>query len=157
MSADAPEGCTGNVWSALTGGHPGFDVAPEPGYRFGTDRPIDGPGMGALIGAAFDGCRPCQVRWLDALQSDPLTTTRLVELAAVSVHGTLGGVPDRMTATGPSSLSEPFRALVRAGVDAGDNHRPMFAAAQQLDDAGRRAALNDAVDMLVGYMTMGGL
>ncbi len=152
----APQGCTGNVWSDLTGGHPGFDMPAEPGYRLGTDRPIDGPGIGALIGAAFDGCKPCQVRWLDALQSDPLVTVRVVELAAQFTQQALGGIPSAMTTTDPaSSLSEPFRALVRLGADAGDNHRPMYAAAVRLDDAGRRAAINDAVDSIVGHMALG--
>lgn len=86
------------------------------------------------------------------MQSEPLTTTRLVELAAVMFTVTLGGVPAAMTAEGPSSLSAPFRLLIRTGL--GGQYRPMYEAAAAMSDAERREAAEDALDMIIGNLVL---
>lgn len=141
---------------AQTCDHSGFEpLAPEDGARFGQpNTAVDMATLGALMGAAIDGCPPCQERAIDQLQTDPLTTVRLVELAAVSTHALMGGVPDAMTTTGASTMSEPFRRLVRAGLDCEDDHTPMYAAAREMTDAQRRAAVDDAADILAGQLML---
>ncbi len=136
--------------------HDGFEMPPESGARFGTDRDVDVATLSALVGAAFDRCGPCQTQRLDDVQGDPLTVTRLVELAAVTVQGMAGGIPQRMlTVDGPTTYTDPFRELVRAGVDARDDHRDMYAKALAMTDEQRRQAADDAMDLLIGYMVIG--
>lgn len=142
--------------SRCAGEHTGFAAPDEPGDRFG--RPgehVNGDLLGELAASAYDGCGPCQRRRLDEAQDDPLTATRLVELAGVAVAGMAGGLPAGMIAeTGLSTFSAPFRAALRAGVDQED-HQQMYAVVAGLDRAQRRAALEDALDMLTGVMAAG--
>jgi hypothetical protein len=140
--------------------HDGFPVPDEPGDRFANvGRTIDGALLGALVGAAFDSCQPCQAELLDRIAGEPLTLARLVELAAVAIAGELaGGVPSHMTTEddSASTLTAGFRAIVRAGTDRpAEDHAAMYAEALALPVAERRAAAEDALDLLLGLLAMG--
>jgi hypothetical protein len=68
--------------------------------------PVDNTMLGQFVGAPFDGCTSCQDALLTLMVEDLTTTTRLVELACVSTHAALGGLPANMTdeqAPGPGS------------------------------------------------------
>jgi hypothetical protein len=138
--------------------HAGMAVPNESGARFGVPGwHVNGSALAAVVGAAIDGCGPCQHAQLDVIQRDPVTLTRLVELSAIAVQGVAGGLPDSMTTeSGPSRLGEHYRAMLRAGVDRVDDHTEMCAIATALTHAERRQAADDALDMLVGVLTMGG-
>ncbi|QDW61719.1 hypothetical protein [Oerskovia sp. KBS0722] len=73
------------------------------------------------MGAAVDGCFACQVILMDDLVADAMTTSRLVELACISLDRVFGGLPASALdgrAAGPTSFE--FRRLARAGLyDAG--------------------------------------
>lgn len=137
--------------------HEGMAIPDETGDRFGArGQRIDGSALAALVGAAIDGCVPCQTAQLDTMQHDLLTLTRLVELSAIAMQGIAGGLPDSMTTAddSASTLGADYRAMLRAGVDQED-HAPMYAIAAALDVAGRRQVAEDAIDMLTGALTMG--
>lgn len=136
--------------------HSGMDVPEETGARFGQPHShVNGAALAALVGAAVDGCPPCQGAQLDVVQADPLTVARLVEMSAVAMQVIAGGLPETMTETGSSAFSGHYRALLRAGVDCVD-HTPMYEAAVALTHAERRQAAEDALDMLTGVVAWGG-
>lgn len=116
---------------------------------------FDIPGAGAadtalicqLIGAAFDGCRPCQDELQAAVAEDAPTTARLVELACTTVAARLGGLPAPMLSAGESSFTPPFRALARAGLDAATER--LWGLATDMSGPDRHAAAGDALDLLV--------
>jgi hypothetical protein len=134
--------------------HSGFTMPDEPADRFSVaGATVNGGALGSLVGAAFDGCRPCQNHWLDVLQEDPITGTRLVEVAAVGVQGAIGGIPEVMHTSSPTSqFTTPFRQLVRAGLDTED-HCEMYELMVMMPVAERRLALNDALDVIAGYLS----
>lgn len=141
---------------ACTAEHTGFDVSTESGEMFGVpDLQINGPVMGKLIASAYDRCQPCQARYLDAICRDPLTTARIVSLAAVTIQGMAGGLTDGMTTEddSASTFTAPFRAIVRAGIDVEGPQRDMYDAAAAMSDAERRQAADDALDLIAGAVT----
>jgi hypothetical protein len=128
----------------------GFDASADP-----LGRPVNGALLAEFIGAAFDGCTPCQDAQLTLLADDDATTARLVELACVGTAAQFGGLPDNMTVDGyPGPASPEFRRLARAGLDGGND--TMFTTAAQMTSTERRAAANTAADLLVGQLMMGG-
>ncbi|GAB4590270.1 hypothetical protein [Nocardia sp. IFM 10818] len=129
--------------------HPGFDV-PDDADPFG-DRGVDGKLLGSFVGAAFDGCTSCQDAILTLLVQNAPTTARLVELACIAVHSTLGGLPPALlTPTGSGPTTPEFAQLARAGLD-GDN-TAMFALCETMSPEQRRAAANTAADLLIGQL-----
>lgn len=133
--------------------HKGMEIPDESGDRFGAPgRRIDGEVLAVLVGAAIDGCGPCQDTGLDALVADALTLVRLVEISATAVQGVTGGLPESMVHDGPwGALSGGYRALVRSGLDR-EGHAPMYAVAAALDAGERRQAAQDALDIVVGVL-----
>ena len=80
-------------------------------------RLVDAGILGAVVGAAVDGCFACQLVLMNDLVTDSVTTARLVELACISLDRVFGGLPasaldDREP--GPASLE--FRQIGRAHV-----------------------------------------
>lgn len=139
--------------------HEGFEMPDDvekDGRRFGAPGTlINGEAIAAAMGAAYEGCQPCQRTAVDTIAADPLTTTRVVELAAVMTQSAFGGVPAAMlTEDGPSTMTEPFRALLRAGLDG--QYPQMFQRAQAMTDKERRQAVEDALDMLTGFLAATG-
>lgn len=134
--------------------HAGMAVPDEQGDRFGAPgKRVNGLALARLVGAAIDGCVPCQRAQLDVVQADPLTLTRLVELSAVAVMSIMGGLPNDMTTEAePSNLSSGYRAMVRAGLNRDDDHAPMYALAVGYTDVQRRQVADDAMDMLTGVL-----
>ncbi|MFE9413901.1 hypothetical protein ACFYN0_34725 [Streptomyces sp. NPDC006704] len=133
--------------------HQGFEI-PDDFQDLG-GRPVDHAMLGELIGAAYDGCTSCQDPLLTLLVEDPTTTARLVELACVSTHAMLGGLPASMTHEGvPGPSNAEFRRMARAGLN-GEN-AAMFRACEQMSPTERRAAANTALDTVVGQLAMGG-
>lgn len=133
--------------------HEGFEIPDD--FEHPGGRRVDNKLLGELTGAAFDGCTSCQDPLLTLMtEKDPTTTARLVELACVGVHGALGGLPASMTdddVPGQSSLE--FRRLARAGLD--DANDAMFEECERMSPAERRAAVNTALDTLIGQISMG--
>jgi hypothetical protein len=133
--------------------HAGFEL--PAGYVDPEARPVDHELLGRLVGAAFDGCGPCQDALLDRMAQDPVTTARLVELACVATQGALGGLPASLTHDDVPGLAGPeFRRLARAGLDGANAE--LFRACEQLTAAERRAAADSAADLLVGLLATGG-
>ncbi|RGD55407.1 hypothetical protein DR950_41835 [Kitasatospora xanthocidica] len=130
--------------------HEGFEIPDD--YRDPGGRPVDHKLLGQLLGAAMDGCLSCQDVLTTLLVEDPVTTARLVELACVSVHGAMGGLPGAMTDDGvPGPAAPEFRRLARLGLDGGNAE--MFAACEGMSTTGRREAANTALDFLVAAVS----
>lgn len=126
--------------------HDGFAADPDP-----LGRGVDGPLLGHLIGAAMDGCKPCQADLLAAVADHPPTTARVVELACMAVQNAVGGLP--LDLTDPDMItmaSRAFRVLARTGVDGGNEQ--MFEAADEMAITERAAAVDTALNLLVGIM-----
>ncbi|MGW5920815.1 hypothetical protein ACWFPY_17670 [Nocardia fluminea] len=115
-------------------------------------RGVDAPLLGHLIGASFDGCKPCQADLLAAVADHPPTTARAVELACVALHTQVGGLSKSLTdPDDPMSLaSRAFRELARTGLDGGNEQ--MFEAAASMSIHERAAAVDTATDLLVGIL-----
>jgi hypothetical protein len=136
-----------------------FAVPAEPGARFGAPGDVDGDALAQLVGAALDACAPCQHAGQAALLADRLTATRLVEHTGVAVADAAGGgLPPAMLTENDaeSTLSPGYRALLRAGVDQED-HSGMYAAAVAMSEAELAGAVDNAMDMLVGILSVGTL
>lgn len=115
---------------------------------------IDYPAMGRLMSAAFDGCTTCQEAMLSPMAEDAKTTARVIEFVCGMIAGIFGGLPVNLHRDHPGALASPqFRTLARAGMD-GHSER-MFAACAEMDPNDRRAALNTALDLFVGYSAVG--
>lgn len=126
--------------------HDGFDTATDP-----MGRGVDGPLLGHLMGAAFDGCAPCQADLLAAAADHPPTTARIVELACMAVHKTTGGLPDNLTDPDMDAIaSRAFRVLAGTGVDGGNEQ--MFEAAASMTITERATAVDTALNLLVGIL-----
>lgn len=119
-------------------------------------RGVDGPLLGHLIGAALDGCVPCQGELLAAVADHPPTAARCVELACVAVHRTLGGLPASLTDPDhpDQNASRAFRRLARTGLDNGNER--MFDAAAAMDVTDRATAVDSALDLLAGILDAAG-
>lgn len=125
------------------------------GFEDPGGRPVDMKLLAAFVGAAFDGCPTCQDAELTKLIQDPVTTARLVELACVATQAAVGGLPRNLTdRRAPGLTSQAFRTLARAGLDGRND--AMFTACEGLSIPRRREAANDAADILVGHMAIGG-
>ena len=137
--------------------HGDFPANDEPGDPFGCPgQHTNGRVLGGLVSAACDRCVPCQTAGLDAIQGDPLTLTRMVELSAGAVMSVAGGIPADMTTEDDAAtgLGAGYRAAVRAGLDQ-DQHAAIYAVIAGLDDAGRRHVAEDALDILAGVLMLG--
>jgi hypothetical protein len=131
------------------------DFPVPPGYRDPEGRQVDDALLGQLVGAAWDGCGPCQAQHLAALAEDHASTAHLVELACVGTMAAVGGLPRDMTDDeAPGMASPEFRRLARAGV--GGRNEWMFRESAQMPVAERLRAANSALDIIVGYMALGG-
>jgi hypothetical protein len=119
-------------------------------------RPVDYPLLGKVVGAAMDGCASCQAGLLPLLGEDAVTTARLVEIACGVVHGTLGGLPDMMLEPGdaPGQVAPEFRCLARAGLDGAND--ALYTTAGQLTPGQRGKAVSEALDLLVGHLSLSG-
>jgi hypothetical protein len=127
--------------------HDGFPWAPDEALGLGFE--VDGERLGKLVGASWDGCRPCQQTLKAELASDPRSTTALAAMSATAVHSILGGIPDAMALVGPDS--PPYNVLVQAGLDG--SGAEMLRAAEWMDDQERAEVLDTALDTIVGVMT----
>ncbi|MEU3756399.1 hypothetical protein AB0H17_27170 [Streptomyces olivoreticuli] len=133
--------------------HEGFEIPDDFVHPGG--RRIDNRLLGDLTGAAFDGCASCQDPLLTLLVEDATTTARLVELACISTHAMLGGLPASMTDDdAPGQSSPEFRRLARTGLDGATG--AMFQECERMTPTERRAAANTALDTLIGQMAIGG-
>ncbi|MFI6281610.1 hypothetical protein [Streptomyces sp. NPDC050988] len=108
--------------------------------------------LGALVGAALKGSE-CVAEHLDEVAADLACLVRLVSfsrLTALRVYR--GELPGFMTddddGFGPSAPE--LKRLVRA-VTAGE---PLFELCEQMTPAERRAAAGDALDLLIGHLTV---
>lgn len=135
--------------STASGHHHAFEV-PD-GFRDPGGRDIDNELLGQFTGAAFDGCPECQAVLLGRMAGDPAVTARLVELACVAINQAVGGLPPSLTDPGAVGLAAPeFRRLAAAGTDG--NNDAMFALAETMTRAERRAAMETAADLVVGFL-----
>lgn len=133
--------------------HEGFEIPDD--FKDPEGRPVDHKMLGALVGAAFDGCTSCQDPLITLLVEDAATTARVVELACVGAQGMFGGLPANMTDPDvPGPASQEFRRLARAGLD--DANDTMWQECAGMSSADRRSAANTALDMLIGQMSLGG-
>ncbi|WP_410877388.1 hypothetical protein [Nocardia sp. A7] len=115
-------------------------------------RGIDGPLLSHLMGAAFDRCAPCQADLLAAVADHPPTAARAVELACIAVHEKVGGLPGNLTEPDIHAIaSRAFRHLARTGVNHGNEQ--MFEAAAVMSITDRAAAVDSALDLLVGILS----
>ncbi|BBG20749.1 hypothetical protein RVR_P25 (plasmid) [Actinacidiphila reveromycinica] len=134
--------------------HEGFEIPDDITDPDG--RPVDHGMLSRLVGAAYDGCTTCQDPLLTLLVEDTATTARVVELACISTDAILGGLPPSMTDDSvPGASSPEFRRLARAGVD-GENVA-MWQECAAMTPTERRAAVNTALDTLVGFLGIGAL
>lgn len=122
-----------------------------PGHADPEGRAIDYDLLDQFVGAAVDGCTPCQDAHLTLLVDDAPTAARMVELACVATHQQFGGLPSAMTHDGPGPNLE-FRRLARVGVDGA--RVAMFDTCAAMTPAERRAAVNSATDYLIGYFML---
>lgn len=141
--------------------HERYPTPSEPGDRFGVDHPTDGDLIGDLLGAMVDACIPCQRIHARNLSANPVSTTRVIELACISVAAAMGGLPGSLTdvdgeTPGPllAFASLPFRRAAAAGLD--EQHRRMFEVVESFSHAEREQALDDAVDLLAGHLVLSG-
>jgi hypothetical protein len=106
-----------------------------------------------LMGAAVDGCVPCQKQMIPRVAEDPVATARLVGLACISLAGVLGGVPSTVGSPAWGFASAEFRAVAVAGVDQPteeDTARGLLGATEPLTPQQRREAVDSALDLLAG-------
>ncbi|MFD7161397.1 hypothetical protein ACFV9C_42900 [Kribbella sp. NPDC059898] len=116
-------------------------------------RPVDGRLLAEYLGAVIQACNSCQDVHLTLMIEDPATTARLIELACVSMKKLAGGLtPDLLDDAVPGPASPEFRRLARIGSNR--NNDQMWAECETMSPAERRAAVNTAADLLVGYLTI---
>ncbi|MBF6301195.1 hypothetical protein IU459_27155 [Nocardia amamiensis] len=126
--------------------HSGAPVDVDP---FGRD--VDAGLLGQLVGAALDGCQPCQRELIAAVADHAPTSARVVELACIGLQDALGGVPPSAYIDDDSSSFVPqFRALARTGLDGAND--AMWTAAAAMTPAERAAAIDCALDTLIGLL-----
>lgn len=136
--------------SSVSGHDHAFEV-PD-GFRDPMGRDIDNKLLGQFTGAAFDGCQECQAVLMDRMAGDPAVTARLVELACMAVDDAVGGLPPSLTGQGqrPGLAAAEFQWLAAAGADG--NNEAMFTLAETMTTAERRAAMETAANLLVGFL-----
>ncbi|GGU55701.1 hypothetical protein GCM10010211_20600 [Streptomyces albospinus] len=109
--------------------------------------------LGALTGAAVNGCTPCVDRLLDEAAADPASVGRLVEVSRLTaLRLNRGELPAYLTTDDdPSGPAAPeFKRLVRAITAA----EPLAEVCEQLTAPERRAAADYAIELLVGHLTI---
>ncbi|WP_405749416.1 hypothetical protein OG232_04565 [Streptomyces sp. NBC_01411] len=116
------------------------------------ERAVDEEALGALVGAALKDSE-CVAEHLDEVAANLACLVRLVTFsrhAALRVyHGELPGfMTDDDDNFGPACPE--LKRLVRA-VTAGE---PLFEVCEQLTSAERRAAARDALELLIGHLTL---
>lgn len=122
-----------------------------PDFEDPDGRQVDHALLGRLMGAAYDGCRECQPPLVDQVIEDADTSARFVELGCLMVAEQLGGLPAFLTdPDAPGLASREFRQLAAAGVD-GQN-AAMWEACRAMTPEQRRAAVDSALDLLVGSL-----
>ncbi|MFI0776242.1 hypothetical protein [Streptomyces sp. NPDC021212] len=114
---------------------------------------VNEPLLGALMGAAINGCTPCVDRLLEEVAADPACAVRLVEVSRLTGlrlnHGELPGfMTDDDDVSGPAAPE--FKRLVRAVTAA----EPVTEVCEQMTAADRRAAAGYAIELLVGQLTL---
>lgn len=134
--------------SSVSGHDHAFEV-PD-GFRDPMGRDIDHKLLGQFTGAAFDGCQECQAVLMDRIAGDPAVTARLVELACMAVDQVVGGLPPSLTGQGQGLAAAEFQWLAAAGADG--NNDAMFTLAETMTTAERRAAMETAANLLVGFL-----
>lgn len=116
-------------------------------------RPVDIRLLNDFMGAAFDGCRPCQETKMPLIAADPVTCARLVEVACVAVNARFGGLPASLTDQDAYGQASPqFRTLAASGI--GGENEAMFALCASMSPDDRRAAAESAADIVVGELFM---
>jgi hypothetical protein len=129
--------------------HTGFEIPAD--VIAAEKRPVDHGLLGALMGAAIDGCTTCQDPLITLLTEDAATTARVVEMACVWMQQTLGGLPASLTDdNAPGYASLEFRRLARTGLDGSND--AMWQECQEMTPTQRREAANSALDLIVGAM-----
>lgn len=112
---------------------------------------IDLDNAAALLGAAIAGCRPCQDIGLDTIShGDPLAAAHLIGAAYAAitfVHAEVLGTRDHDPGS-DTHYAPPTRSVFTAMRT--DGPAAAAEAVQVLGPAARRAALDDALDLLVG-------
>ncbi|MET7487724.1 hypothetical protein [Streptomyces sp. NPDC005538] len=108
--------------------------------------------LGALVGAAIKGSE-CVAEHLDEVAADPACLVRLVTFSRLTVlrvyRGELPGfMTDDDDGFGPSAPE--LKRLVRA-MTSGE---PLFELCEQMAPTERRAAAGDALDLLIGHLTL---
>lgn len=114
-----------------------------------------------LMGAALAdpvGCLPCQAAGLDEVAADADTFTRLTAITAMAMAGTFGGVPPQYLDPADGATHPLLARVWAAGADQpeGKADEPMYVIAAAAAPAERRAAAGVALDMLVGFLMLGG-
>lgn len=114
-------------------------------------RPVDSGLLAETMGAAIDGCTSCQDVHLTLLTQDSISCTRLVEVACMAIQDVFGGLPATLLDdAAPGETSSEFRLLARTGVDG--KQADMWKACDEMSPERRRAAVNDALDLLAGVL-----
>lgn len=72
--------------STVNHDHPGFSLPDGSGACYGLAGELTLGDVGVLIGAAMDGCVPCQRLAMDSVTADPARATRLWELTAAAAY-----------------------------------------------------------------------
>lgn len=132
--------------------HGGFETPGD--ARSDPMGPVDHDLLGKVVGAAFDGCTSCQGPLLTLLVEDANTTARLVGMACIAMDSLLGGLPGSLLdQDAPGLAALEFRTLASAGVTGGPE--AMWQACADMAPEGRRAAVNSALDLLIGHLSVG--
>lgn len=126
---------------------------------------IDYSAIHRAMSACYDGCQPCEEQLLAQIMQDAPTAARLVEIACVTmqrvtgrklspaVQGLFGGLPTNLYKPDVAGeASQPFRQLARAGL--GGHTDRMWAECEQMSPDDRRAAIDTALDLLIGYLSV---
>jgi hypothetical protein len=129
-----------------------------------TGAPVNLHHASALIGAATDGCRPCQSQHIATVLAGPPEV--IVCLAGAAYIGMLNAQQAIIGRLGPHFAAETEAVSPSAATTLTPSTRVVFAAFDRNDPAGaegivrdmarhaREEVLNDAVDQLVGLVTV---
>jgi hypothetical protein len=134
----------------MTTGHEHRAVAFPPITTSGD--PVDMTAFGALIGAGRDGCLPCQTTLIvQVVDGDPRVVAHAVAMTWL-VEQRAG---EATVGTGRSVASLPVPAQRIVEAIGGDDPAVWEAPAAALSPEERRVALDYALDLLIGMLTIG--
>ncbi|MGA6208105.1 hypothetical protein ACPESR_25460 [Nocardia testacea] len=134
----------------------GADFLPGPGDIPPERSHIDHTVIARCVGAYMDKCKPCGDNALKAVIADGAATGRLVEFACLLVDEMFGGIPSMLYEADAPGLSSPqFRRLVRIGIDTHTDD--VIAECRRMSVEDRRTAASDALDLVVGHLTLQGI